>query len=100
VAVVPGELPEVLDGLRAPDAVFVGGGGPRVLEAALKAQPRRVVAAVAALERVGAVLEVLDQQGFSAEGVQVAASRLSRLPGGGHRLAATNPVFVLWGERL
>jgi precorrin-6Y C5,15-methyltransferase (decarboxylating) len=99
VDVVEGELPGALTRLRAPDAVFVGGGGPRVLEAALKAQPRRAVAAVAAVERAGAMLEVLDRQGFSAQGTQLSAARLAPLPDGGHRLAATNPVFVLWGER-
>ena len=99
VEVVEGAMPEALAGLRTPDAVFVGGGGPAALEEALKAQPSRVVAAVAAIERAGEMLELLDRQGFSAEGSQVGAARLTPLPGGGHRLAAVNPVFVLWGER-
>lgn len=100
VEVVEGEMPDVLFGLREPDSVFLGGGGPWVLEAALKTgHPTRVVAAVAAVERVGPILDLLAEQGFSTGGSQLAASRLSSLPDGTHRLAATNPVFVLWGER-
>ncbi len=100
VDVVEGVMPDALDGLREADSIFLGGGGLRVLEAALKiGHPTRVVAALAALERVAPVLETLAQQGFSASGSQIAASRLAALPDGTHRLAATNPVFVLWGER-
>jgi precorrin-6B C5,15-methyltransferase / cobalt-precorrin-6B C5,C15-methyltransferase len=101
VDVVHGTMPEVLPDLREADAVFLGGGGLPVLEAALKVgRPTRVVAALAAVERVGPVLEILAHQGFSTGGTQLAASRLTPLPGGTHRLAAENPVFVLWGERL
>jgi precorrin-6Y C5,15-methyltransferase (decarboxylating) len=100
VEVVAGVMPGVLSGLRDPDSVFLGGGGLPALEAALKVgRPTRVVAALAALERVGPVLEVLDQQGFSTGGSQLASSRLSALPDGTHRLAGANPVFVVWGER-
>jgi precorrin-6Y C5,15-methyltransferase (decarboxylating) len=100
VEVVAGVMPGVLSGLRDPDSLFLGGGGVPTLEAALKiGHPTRVVAALAALERVGPVLEVLDQQGFSTGGSQLSSSRLSLLPDGTHRLAGANPVFVLWGER-
>jgi precorrin-6B C5,15-methyltransferase / cobalt-precorrin-6B C5,C15-methyltransferase len=100
VEVVPGVMPGVLGGLREADSVFLGGGGVPALEEALKTgHPTRVVAALAAVERVGPVLEVLDQQGFSSEGTQLAGSRLAVLPDGTHRLAGANPVFVLWGRR-
>ena len=98
--VVNGTMPEVLDGLREADSVFLGGGGVAALEAALKVgHPRHVVAAFAAVERIGPALEVLDQQGFSTGGSQLASSRITTLPDGSHRLAATNPVFVVWGDR-
>ncbi|MDX6257028.1 MAG: precorrin-6B C5,15-methyltransferase / cobalt-precorrin-6B C5,C15-methyltransferase [Frankiales bacterium] len=100
VDVVQGRMPEALTGLRDPDAVFLGGGGVPVLEAALKVgHPTRVVAALAAIERVGPALDVLDQQGFSTGGTQLAGSRLAALPDGSRRLVGTNPVFVVWGER-
>jgi precorrin-6Y C5,15-methyltransferase (decarboxylating) len=99
VAVVCGAAPEVLAGLPAPDAVFVGGGGGAVLDACLAPRPARVVAAFAALERVGPALGALSATGYRAAGTQVQANRITTLPGGVHRLEATNPVYVVWGER-
>ena len=100
VQVIEGAAPAVLVGLPDPDAVFVGGGGSAVLAACLDRRPARVVAAFAALERVGPALASLTRAGYAAEGTQLQANRLTPLPDGTHRLAATNPVFVLWGELL
>ena len=95
-----GRAPEALIGLPAADAVFIGGGDHIVLAAAIRlASPRQVVVTLAAVERVGETTTVLAGQGYRAEGVQLQASRLTSLPGGQHRLAAQNPVFVLWGRR-
>jgi precorrin-6Y C5,15-methyltransferase (decarboxylating) len=58
-----------------------------------------VVAAYAAVERVGPALDVLTVGGYRAVGTQLQANRLAPLPGGVHRLEATNPVYVVWGER-
>jgi precorrin-6Y C5,15-methyltransferase (decarboxylating) len=100
VDVVHGTMPDAMHGLRQANSVFVGGGGLSAIEGALKVgRPLRVVVTLASLERVGPVLEVLAHQGFSTGGSQLAASRLSMLPDGTHRLSAENPVFVLWGER-
>ena len=93
VRVVRGDAPTALAALPDPDRVFVGGGGPDVLEATL-ARLRadgRVVATYAALDRAAAAAGRLGHL------VQVAVSRGSRLPGGSFRLAAENPVFVAWG---
>jgi precorrin-6Y C5,15-methyltransferase (decarboxylating) len=98
VRLVGGGAPDCLAGLPEPDAVFVGGGGPPVLAACVARRPARIVTALAGLERVGPVLGVLGDAGYRTEGVQLQASRLSPLPGGSHRLAATNPVFVVSGE--
>jgi precorrin-6Y C5,15-methyltransferase (decarboxylating) len=70
-----------------------------VLAACLERQPDRVVAAYAAVERVGPALGVLTIAGYRAEGTQLQANRLGPLPGGTHRLEATNPVYLVWGER-
>lgn len=100
VEVVTGVAPEALDGLPEPDAVFVGGGGPAALDGCLRRSPHRLVAAFAAVERVGPALGALGTAGYLTGGTQLQASRLVPLPaGGGHRLAATNPVYVVWGER-
>ena len=54
---------------------------------------------LAAVDRVAETAALLNQHRYQAEGVQLQASRLTPLPGGNHRLAAQNPVFVLWGQR-
>ena len=98
VQVVRGSAPEALAALPDPDAAFVGGGGPAVLDACLARRPARVVAAFAAVERVGHALSAFATSGYQASGTQIQASRLTPLPNGEHRLAATNPVYLAWGE--
>lgn len=97
VRVVPGEAPAALAGLPEPDAVFVGGGGPAVVAAVAATKPSRVVVALAALDRIGPVRDALGTAGYAVDGVQLAASRLAPLPDGTVRLAATNPITILWG---
>ncbi|MER8223391.1 precorrin-6y C5,15-methyltransferase (decarboxylating) subunit CbiE [Streptomyces sp. NPDC094143] len=103
VRVVHGTAPAALDGLADdPDAVFVGGGGrelPAIVAACARRARRAVVVAMAALDRVPAAREALTSAGFSCDGVLSQSSRLAPLPGDVTRLAATNPVFLLWGVR-
>jgi precorrin-6Y C5,15-methyltransferase (decarboxylating) len=102
VRAVHGAAPEALDGLDDPDAVFVGGGGrdlPAVVGACARRARRTVVVAMAALDRVPAAREALTAAGFACDGVLLQSSRLAPLPGDVTRLAATNPVFLLWGDR-
>lgn len=103
VHVVHGSAPDVLAELADdPDAVFVGGGGrelPAVVTACARRARRTVVVAMAALDRVPAAREALTGAGFSCDGVLLQSSRLAPLPGDVTRLAATNPVFLLWGVR-
>ncbi|MGW2422397.1 precorrin-6y C5,15-methyltransferase (decarboxylating) subunit CbiE [Streptomyces sp. NPDC001709] len=103
VDVVHGSAPEALDRLADdPDAVFVGGGGrelPAVVTACARRARRTVVVAMAALDRVPAAREALTAAGFTCDGVLLQSSRLAPLPGDVTRLAATNPVFLLWGVR-
>ena len=95
-----GRAPEALNGLPPADAVFVGGGDRAVLAAAVKtANPGRVVVTLAAVQRVGETSDLLTDLGYRPEGVQLQASRLAPLPNGQFRLAAQNPVFVLWAQR-
>jgi precorrin-6Y C5,15-methyltransferase (decarboxylating) len=93
IEVVEDEAPGCLDRLPDPDRVFIGGGGLDVLDAVLRRSPRRVVATYAALDRAAAAADRLGNV------VQVGLARGERLPDGGLRLAAENPVFVVWGDR-
>ncbi|MEU4153945.1 precorrin-6y C5,15-methyltransferase (decarboxylating) subunit CbiE [Streptomyces sp. NPDC026659] len=103
VSVVHGTAPEALAALADdPDAVFVGGGGRElgaVVEACARRARRVVVVAMAALDRVPEARAALARAGFGCAGVLLQSSRLAPLPGDVTRLAATNPVFLLWGER-
>jgi precorrin-6Y C5,15-methyltransferase (decarboxylating) len=102
VHVVHGAAPAALDALADPDAVFVGGGGrelPAVVTACAARARRTVVVAMAALDRVPAARGALVAAGFSCDGVLLQSSRLAPLPGEVTRLAAANPVFLLWGKR-
>jgi precorrin-6Y C5,15-methyltransferase (decarboxylating) len=54
---------------------------------------------MAALDRVPAAQAALEGAGFACDGVLLHSSRLAPLPGDVTRLAATNPVFLLWGVR-
>lgn len=102
VHVVHGAAPDALDGLDDPDTVFVGGGGrelPDIVRACARRARRTVVVAMAALDRVPAVRSALTGAGFDCDGVLLQSSRLAPLPGDVTRLAATNPVFLLWGTR-
>ncbi|MFC8571082.1 precorrin-6y C5,15-methyltransferase (decarboxylating) subunit CbiE [Streptomyces sp. NPDC057245] len=103
VRVVHGTAPAALAGLDGdPDAVFVGGGGrelPEIVARCARRARRAVVVAVAALDRVPAVRGALAGAGLECDGVLLQSSRLAPLPGDVHRLAAANPVFLLWGVR-
>ncbi|MFP3990438.1 precorrin-6y C5,15-methyltransferase (decarboxylating) subunit CbiE [Streptomyces sp. E11-3] len=102
VRAVHGAAPTVLSDLLDPDAVFIGGGGrelPAIVKACARRARRTVVVALAALDRVPAVRKALGDAGFSCDGVLLQSSRLAPLPGDVSRLAATNPVFLLWGDR-
>jgi precorrin-6Y C5,15-methyltransferase (decarboxylating) len=100
IEVVTGSAPAALGALRRPNAVFVGGGGAEVVEhIAGLADLRRVVVALAAVERVSPAMAAFRRNGFDVEGVQLQASRLSPLPDGTHRLSAANPVTLVAGVR-
>lgn len=88
-AEAPGGLVEVPD----PDRIFVGGGGLGVLDACIDrlCGGGRIVATYAAMDRAAAAADRLGSL------TQVSISRGRRLPDGGLRLAAENPVFVVWG---
>jgi precorrin-6B C5,15-methyltransferase / cobalt-precorrin-6B C5,C15-methyltransferase len=100
VQVRHGRAPGALGDLPPADAVFAGGGDHAVLDAAIRqANPALIVVTLAAVSRVAETAALLAAHGYQPDGVQLQASRLSPLPGGQHRLAAQNPVFVLWGTR-
>jgi precorrin-6Y C5,15-methyltransferase (decarboxylating) len=96
---IHGVAPAVFDGLPAPDAIFVGGGGKevaRLLDAAYKAlRPGgRMVVNVASLDGLGAAYEVLKRSAHPVEAMLINIARgteqLETL-----RFEALNPNFLL-----
>lgn len=100
--VVEGRAPEALQGLPAPDAVFVGGSGgelPRILQTVHDASPAaRICVSAIALETLHTALERLTALGYETEAIQIAVSRC-RPAGTLHLLMAQNPVFLITGVR-
>ncbi|WP_455619410.1 precorrin-6Y C5,15-methyltransferase (decarboxylating) subunit CbiT [Eisenbergiella sp.] len=99
---VEGMAPQVLEGLPAPDAVFIGGTKGRlsgILEALRqKKKPMRICMSAVTLETVSEALRCAE--GFhlqNADACQIAVTRLQ--PAGGlHMLKAQNPIFLIWGD--
>jgi len=67
-----------------------------VLAAVAARRPARIVVALAAMERAGPAHAALAAAGYAAGGALVQAARFAPLPGDVHRLAAINPVFLVW----
>ena len=104
VQVVPGEAPGVLEGLAAPDSVFVGGSGGRLATilstVASRLLPQgRIVVNLAVLERTQEAYHHLKGLGFTAELTMVSSARGKEMTDGTVRLDAQNPVFVVSARR-
>ena len=98
---VEGEAPEALEGLPAPDAVFVGGSGgrlPDILRAVRRANPRaRVCVSAVTLETLRQAHEGLKELGYRTEVCQIAVSR-GRETGELTMMLAENPVWLITGN--
>jgi precorrin-6Y C5,15-methyltransferase (decarboxylating) len=99
---IHGTAPEALNGLPAPDAVFIGGSGGTMREtirAVCAANPdARICASAITLETLHDTTETLKELGFSTEVIQLAVSR-SRKAGELTLMTAQNPVFLITGTR-
>ena len=99
---VEGSAPEALDGLPAPDAVFVGGSGGRlreILETVHAANPAvRVCVSAIALETLHTACTALRELGYETEVCQIAVSR-GRSAGELTLMLAQNPVWLITGTK-
>lgn len=102
IVIVPGEAPEALTFLPAPDRVFLGGTAGRmedILRLALNKNPAaRLVLTCVTLETIAEALRCFQSLGLRAPDiVQVAATR-TRRAGRYHLMDAQNPVWIVSGE--
>jgi precorrin-6Y C5,15-methyltransferase (decarboxylating) len=108
--IVVGEAPEALGGLPAPDRVFIGGSGGRMIQILERLsryrKPLRVVINAVTVESCHEALTGLANSGFgSIEVTQLSVARGKNV-GGKHLLQALNPIFIIsaalksaaWGE--
>ncbi|BDQ33882.1 precorrin-6y C5,15-methyltransferase (decarboxylating) subunit CbiE [Pseudodesulfovibrio portus] len=107
VETILGEMPDVLEGLPAPDRVFIGGGlggesnrDSALLEVACDrlAARGRIVAHCILLDTLHAAKAHFDRLGWHFGVTQLQASATDSLAGD-LRFKAQNPVFVLWAEK-
>lgn len=99
---VEGMAPQVLEGLPAPDAVFIGGTKGRlsgILEALRqKKKPMRICLSAVTLETVSEALGCVESFRLQNAGAcQIAVTGLQPI-GGLHMLKAQNPIFLIWGD--
>ncbi len=104
INLVSGEAPEILDGLPAPDSVFVGGSSGRLPEILHHCVGRlnlggAIVVNLAALERTQEAYKLLKDLGLDTELAVVSASRGKEMPDGALRLESLNPIFVVSAKR-
>lgn len=98
VTIIPGQAPECLENLPAPDCVFIGGSGgamKEILQAVRRRNPRaRIVMNLVTLESIAQADQLLREMGEEAEWVQLGVSR-SRVLGRYHLMTAQNPVMIV-----
>lgn len=102
LTVVEGMAPQVLEGLPAPDAVFIGGTKGRlseILEALRqKKKPMRICLSAVTLETAAEAFGCVEDFGLqNADACQIAVTKLQTV-GGRHMFKAQNPIFLIWGD--
>lgn len=99
---VEGKAPEILDGLPAPDRVFIGGSKgnlKEIIEEALRKNSNALICiSVIVLETLAEAVKVMAEYGMNAEIVQIAASRAKNV-GTKHMMTAENPIYIISGQR-
>lgn len=97
--IVAGEAPTVLEGLPAPDCVFVGGSGGRlegILRAATSANPMvRLCITAITLETLTALLSCVEDLGLQNVDIAQVSVAKARKVGHSHLMVAHNPVYLV-----
>ena len=102
IQLIEAELPAGLEGLPAPDRVFIGGGG-KDLAATIEAAAARLkndgvmVINTVLLGSLETALATMKRQGLATDVTQVQISRSRPMPNG-ERMAALNPVWIVRGS--
>ena len=99
---IHGTAPDALNGLPAPDAVFIGGSSGNlsgIVQAICAANPNaRICVSAVTLETLQEATPALKDLGFETEVLQLSVSRSCRA-GDLTMMTAQNPVFLITGKR-
>lgn len=102
IDVMQGEAPVILNGLPAPERVFIGGSGGEldtiVSVISGKMASGIVVINAATIETLNESIRCLDSNGFTVDIVEASVSR-SKMVGNKRHMSALNPVFIIKGEK-
>ena len=97
-----GEAPDALEGMPAPDRVFVGGSGGRlgdILGSALAANPAvRICIAAITLETLSAALASVRELGLGDVDIVQLSVAKAREVGDLHMMMGQNPVYLVSAE--
>lgn len=104
VYIIPGEAPDALNGLPAPDRVFIGGSGGNMDEIFdwldQKNKSFRMVVNAVTIQSAYQAIENMERKNYrNIEIVNISVSR-SRNAGGRQLMQAMNPVYVICGEHV
>jgi len=101
IEIIKGEAPNVLVNFLAPDRVFIGGSGSRLMEIInyISQVPVKIVVINAAtIETLNSAIQGLERNGFGVEVSEISISR-SKIISNRRHMRALNPVFVITGEK-
>ncbi len=102
IDVVRGEAPGSLEGLPAPDRVFIGGSGGSlnniVNSISAKMTSGIIVINAVTLETLNDSVQSMEKNGFNVDVCEVSVSR-SKMIGRKRQMSALNPIFIITGEK-
>lgn len=102
LTILRGLAPEVLQGLPAPDKVFIGGSKGHlreILDTILAANPAaRICVSAVTVETLSAAVSAMEERKLDPAAMQLAVTESSRR-GSLHMMTAQNPVWLITGQR-
>jgi precorrin-6Y C5,15-methyltransferase (decarboxylating) len=100
--VIKGEAPQALNGLPAPDRVFIGGSGGTLDEIvhsiSEKMREGIVVINAVTIETLNSAVKCLEENGFRVDVTEVSVAK-SKMINQKRHMSALNPIFVVKGEK-
>lgn len=102
IRIIKGEAPQALNGLPAPDRVFIGGSGGRLDEIvhsiSEKMREGIVVINAVTIDTLNSAVKCLEEDGFRVDVTEVSVAK-SKMINQKRHMSALNPIFIVKGEK-